>query len=113
MQIDSSASITPSESRSASEWAITVRMPSSLHARMMRTAISPRLAIRSLSNMGVGIWDLGIGIWELGFGEPLGQGGPKGIQLSAQGCCVFAELRSLFRRHIPKTRGDFDLCLQF
>src|SRR5579859_4173524 len=54
MQIDSSASITPSESRSASEWAMTVSMPISLHARMMRTAISPRLAINTFSNSGIG-----------------------------------------------------------
>src|SRR6266511_1196862 len=39
-----SARRAPSDSRSASEWASTASMPSSWHARMIRTAISPRLA---------------------------------------------------------------------
>src|SRR5215213_9019962 len=51
MHTDSSASSTPSESRSASECASTVGMPSSLQARMMRTAISPRLATSTLRNI--------------------------------------------------------------
>src|SRR5260370_29826841 len=38
-------------SASAVECTATVAMPSSLHARRMRRAISPRLAIRILSNM--------------------------------------------------------------
>ena len=46
MQIASSAKLTCSESRSASEYTATVLMPSSRHAQMMRSAISPRLAIR-------------------------------------------------------------------
>ena len=36
----------------ASEWTATVLMPSSRHARMMRSAISPRLAMRILRNIG-------------------------------------------------------------
>ena len=50
MQTDSSASRTYLASRSASEWTTTVLMPSSRHARWMRSAISPRLAIRIFPN---------------------------------------------------------------
>src|SRR5215218_9374983 len=50
MHTDSSASATYLASRSASECTHTVLMPSSRHARWMRSAISPRLAIRTLSN---------------------------------------------------------------
>src|SRR5690348_14040902 len=50
MHTDSSASATYFASRSASECTTTVLMPSSRHARWMRSAISPRLAIRTLSN---------------------------------------------------------------
>src|SRR4029450_6224140 len=46
MQTDSSASRTYLASRSASEWTTTVLILSSRHARLMRSAISPRLAIR-------------------------------------------------------------------
>src|SRR5947209_19504403 len=46
MHTDSSASITYLASASASECTATVLMPISRHARMMRSAISPRLAIR-------------------------------------------------------------------
>ncbi len=49
MQTDSSASRTYLASRSASEWTTTVLMPISRQARWMRSAISPRLAIRTLS----------------------------------------------------------------
>src|ERR1700722_2435048 len=48
----SSASRTCMASASAVECTATVAMPSSLHARKIRSAISPRLAIRILSNMG-------------------------------------------------------------
>ena len=37
---------------STSEWTATVLMPSSLHAQMIRSAISPRLAMRIFLNMG-------------------------------------------------------------
>src|SRR5882757_1729045 len=37
-------------SRSSSEYTATVVMPSSRHVRMTRTAISPRLAMRTLLN---------------------------------------------------------------
>ena len=50
MQTDSSARRTYLASRSASEWTTTVLMPISRHARWMRSAISPRLAIRIFSN---------------------------------------------------------------
>src|SRR5262245_44475658 len=50
MQIDSSASFTGSEWASAVEWAMTERMPISRHVLKMRSAISPRLAIRTLWN---------------------------------------------------------------
>src|SRR5437660_12634555 len=38
-------------SASAVEWMATVAMPISLQARLMRSAISPRFAIRSFSNI--------------------------------------------------------------
>src|SRR5204863_20631 len=50
MQIVSSARRTGNDCASAVECAITVRMPISRHVRMMRSAISPRLAIRILWN---------------------------------------------------------------
>src|SRR5436305_13906297 len=51
MQTDSSARRTCMASASAVECTATVAMPSSFAARRMRSAISPRLAIRILSNM--------------------------------------------------------------
>src|SRR3954470_9035901 len=51
MHTDSSASLTYFASVSASECTTTVRMPSSRQARWMRSAISPRLAIRIFSNI--------------------------------------------------------------
>src|SRR6478736_531742 len=51
MQTLSSASRTCMASASAVECTATVDMPSSLHARRTRSAISPRLAIRILSNI--------------------------------------------------------------
>ena len=52
MQTASSAKRTCSESRSASEKTATASTPSSWHARMMRSAISPRFAISTLENTG-------------------------------------------------------------
>src|SRR4026208_2592907 len=54
MQIASSAICTCIEFASASEYTATLRTFSSLHARIMRTAISPRFATRIFSNMSVG-----------------------------------------------------------
>src|SRR5579862_2880696 len=51
MQTLSSASITYFASASASEWIATVLIPISRQARWIRSAISPRLAIRIFSNM--------------------------------------------------------------
>src|ERR1700752_5288799 len=51
MQTLSSARRTCIASASAVECTATVAMPSSLHARWMRSAISPRLAMRTLSNI--------------------------------------------------------------
>src|SRR6188472_1484503 len=53
MQTLSSASRTCMASASAVEWTATVAIPSSLAARRMRSAISPRLAMRILSNIGL------------------------------------------------------------
>src|SRR5689334_15467666 len=50
----SSARRTCIASASAVEWTATVAMPSSLAARRTRRAISPRFAIRILSNMRSG-----------------------------------------------------------
>src|ERR1700730_117538 len=54
MQTDSSASRNGREAASAVEWAMTVRIPISRQARMMRSAISPRLAMRILWNISPG-----------------------------------------------------------
>src|SRR6185436_18480996 len=51
MQTSSSANRTCSDSRSASEYTATVWMPSSRQARMTRSAISPRLAIKTFLNI--------------------------------------------------------------
>src|SRR5579875_653986 len=51
MQIASSANFTCRLLRSASEYTATVRIPISLHALITRSAISPRLAIRTLRNI--------------------------------------------------------------
>src|SRR6185437_14540332 len=53
MQTDSSASRTCLRLASAVECTATVLMPSSRQARRMRSAISPRLAIRIFSSMGM------------------------------------------------------------
>src|SRR5215472_9710485 len=53
MQTLSSARRTCMASASAVEWTATVRIPISRQARWMRSAISPRFAIRSFSNMGL------------------------------------------------------------
>src|SRR5262245_41699350 len=57
MQTDSSARRTCMASLSAVEWTATVWMPISRQARWMRSAISPRFAIRTLSNTGAGLFD--------------------------------------------------------
>src|SRR6266542_3947439 len=54
MQTSSSAKRTCSDSRSASEYTATVWTPSSRHARITRSAISPRLAIRIFLNIPFG-----------------------------------------------------------
>src|SRR5215475_2923547 len=51
MQTLSSARRTCMASASAVEWTATVRMPISRQARWMRSAISPRLAMRTFSNI--------------------------------------------------------------
>src|SRR5690554_2956142 len=53
MQTSSSAKRTCSESRSASLYTATVRMPISRQARITRSATSPRFAIRIFLNMGL------------------------------------------------------------
>src|SRR5688572_28467953 len=54
MHTSSSAKRTCRLSRSASEYTATVWMPSSRQARITRSAISPRLAIRTFLNMSGG-----------------------------------------------------------
>ena len=56
MHTDSSASFTCIAFASAVECTATVAMPSSLAARRMRRAISPRLAISILSIIGCGAY---------------------------------------------------------
>src|SRR5688572_8004941 len=51
MHTDSSAMATCLRLRSTVECTATVRMPSAWHARRMRSAISPRLAMTTLSSM--------------------------------------------------------------
>src|SRR5882672_8992142 len=53
MHTDSSAIFTCMLVLSGSEWTATVLMPISLHARITRTAISPRFAMRIFLNMAV------------------------------------------------------------
>src|SRR5438045_3552120 len=63
----SSASRTCMASASAVECTATVEMPSSLHARSTRSAISPRLAMRILSNMLSQLrreWPIANGEWK-------------------------------------------------
>src|SRR5258707_8820699 len=55
MHTASSANRTCRELRSASEYTATVEIPSSLHAQITRSAISPRLATRIFWNMSVGV----------------------------------------------------------
>src|SRR6185437_2898475 len=55
MQTDSSASRTCMRLASAVECTANVLMPSSRQARRIRNAISPRLAIRIFSSMGMGL----------------------------------------------------------
>src|SRR5678809_514802 len=54
MQTFSSAKRTCSESVSAVEWTATVLMPISRHARITRSAISPRFAMRTFLNTLLG-----------------------------------------------------------
>src|SRR5689334_25233840 len=54
MHTSSSANRTWSDSRSASEYTATVSSPSSRHARITRSAISPRLAMSTFLNIGAG-----------------------------------------------------------
>src|SRR3569832_992528 len=61
MQTASSAIATWRDSRSASEYTATVLMPSSRQARITRTAISERLAIRIFLNKRPPSGSLGIG----------------------------------------------------
>src|SRR4051794_20710955 len=53
MQTATSALRTWMASRSASEWTATVRRPRVRQARWMRSAISPRLAMRTVLNIGL------------------------------------------------------------
>src|SRR2546427_3572975 len=54
MATASSASATNGHARSASEYTATDRIPSERQARMMRRAISPRLATRTLESKDSG-----------------------------------------------------------
>ena len=62
MQTLASAMATCSESASASEYTATERRPRAFRLRMTRQAMAPRLAIKTVSNMG----------------NPLGAGRPAG-----------------------------------
>src|SRR5687768_2753275 len=53
MQMSSSAKRTCREFSSASEYTATVLMPSSRHAKITRSAISPRFATRIFLNIGL------------------------------------------------------------
>jgi hypothetical protein len=70
MQTLSSARRTCMASASAVEWTATVWMPISRQARRMRSAISPRLAIRTFSNMGRGCLFQIITTWPNSTGLP-------------------------------------------
>src|SRR5215210_4496897 len=64
MQTLSSARRTCMASASAVEWTATVAMPSSLAARRMRSAISPRFAIRILSNTALLDHEQGLAVFD-------------------------------------------------
>src|ERR1700748_1248271 len=74
MQTLSSAKRTCMAEASASECTATVEMPISLQARWTRSAISPRLAMRILSNMA--LLDDGQGLPEFHGLAVLGHDGP-------------------------------------
>src|SRR3954453_12362563 len=82
MHTDSSASRTHMAEESASECTATVEIPISLHARWTRSAISPRLAMRILSNIallddgerGAELHRLAVGDQDLDDSSPLGRG---------------------------------------
>src|ERR1044071_7346870 len=100
MHTDSSASFTYFASVSASEWTTTVRMPSSRQARWMRSAISPRLAIRIFSNIR---------------GDLKGDGfvAPYLSADDEQGLAVFDGLAVLHQDRLHHARGvDLDLVHQ-
>src|SRR5262245_36433542 len=113
MHTDSSASRTCSESRSASLNTATVAMRSSRQARMTRSAISPRLAIRTLRNTRsfaagpVGSARAGRGAGGLGlgggtFGAPHAVRGPgDALQLERQLVRVVAVLERLLLADDP------------
>src|ERR1700761_7295658 len=75
MQTLSSARRTCMAEASASECTATVEMPISLQARCTRSAISPRLAMRILSNMGLILLDDRQGLAEFHGRAVLGQDG--------------------------------------
>jgi hypothetical protein len=68
MHTDSSESFTYLASASAWECTATVLMPISRHARCIRRAISPRLAIRIFSNMFTGNYFLKMGVASCALG---------------------------------------------
>src|SRR3954471_13954520 len=62
MQVARSAARTCGASRSASEYTASDSMPISRHARAMRIAISPRLAIRTRLNIAIHAGDRRAGL---------------------------------------------------
>src|SRR3546814_1631642 len=93
MHTDSSAIATCLRLRSTVECTATVRMPRAWHARRMRSAISPRLAITTLSSMGFGIRDLGFGKG-IRLADPAFVRADPGVERSAEHT---SELQSLMR----------------
>src|SRR5712692_8074932 len=69
-----SASATKGQPASASEYTAIARTPSERHARMIRRAISPRLAMRTLENTASG------GLSELRGGQIHRGGAPAGLR---------------------------------
>src|SRR6185312_16549060 len=80
MQTASSAKRTCRLWRSASEYTATVGIPRSLQAQMMRSAISPRLAIRILSK-GADAKELFSVLYRLSVRDESGLNHPRHIRL--------------------------------
>src|SRR5690606_33453114 len=110
---DSSAMATCLRLRSTVECTATVRMPRAWHARRMRRAISPRLAMTTLSSMGFGIRDSGFAsdVFLADVSWRRIQRAQQGVQLGVGAIDRFAHRRGL--RGESESFGDLELGIEF